>query len=189
MGLKVVKVLKLVSVTGINKQSFLPVKKLSSSQTVRGFTLIELLVVIAIIGILASLLLLSIKSVERQSPTDKWISQIDQKIAYALDAAVLRNHNYGLQFNNRNIDFFILQKDGWKIHDKEPLSSQSFPENTSHSLYVEGEPYLETDDEEVTPDIIIDTIGTITPFEIHLHENAQTYILKYNLSGKVDDET
>lgn len=59
----------------------------------RGFTLIELLVVIAIIGILASIVLVSVNSARQKARDTKRVSDI-QSIILALDQYVDQNGSY-----------------------------------------------------------------------------------------------
>lgn len=160
----------------------------------RGFTLIELLVVITIIGIMSSLLVLSVKSTQRQDSVQKWLEQLDEKVSYTLDVAVLSNKPYAIQFNKAYIRFLKYEnntkKSSWTMLEDGPLKQIKVPDTVSINLYVNGATFVMEDTfEKIQPDVLIDSLATITPFELQLHHEDKTYIVKYDAVGKVSHET
>jgi len=71
----------------------LTMKKVYPERSRRGFTLVELLVVIAIIGILATMVVISVNSVRQQARDAKRISDLNT-VASALQAYYADNHAY-----------------------------------------------------------------------------------------------
>lgn len=86
-----------------------------------GFTLLELLVVVVIVSILFSFLTLSIRSNSPEDLIKEEAHRLNRLLQLALEEAVLRNTEYGLQFNLHGYQFLQLNENNWQIVDTDKL--------------------------------------------------------------------
>lgn len=81
-----------------------------------GFTLLELLVVITIIAILFTFSVLSIRTNSPEELIEKEARRLNQLIQLALEEAVLKNVEYGLQFNTNGYQFLYYDYESTEWH-------------------------------------------------------------------------
>jgi general secretion pathway protein H len=129
-----------------------------------GFTLIELLVVLVIIGVLTSLIALSI-SPNRPSP-QRESRRFYQVLEAAREQAVLFNQDLSLALTDNS--YQVLQ---WRAQQWWPLQTPIFseyrlPENLHQTLWINGleDEYEADDSDKPQPQILLFATGEVTPF-------------------------
>jgi general secretion pathway protein H len=138
-----------------------------------GFTLIELLVVLVIIGVLTSLIALSI-SPNRPSP-QRESRRFYQVLEAAREQAVLFNQDLGLELTENS--YQVLQ---WRAQQWWPLQTPIFseyrlPENLHQTLWINGleDEYEADDSDKPQPQILLFATGEVTPFGWTLKDPAE----------------
>ena len=162
-----------------------------------GFTLLELLVVLVIVAILFSFATLSIRSNSPEDSIKKEALRLDRLIQLALEEAVLKNIEYGLEFKQDSYQFLTYNDEKWQAvsHDK-LLRKRDLPDEMEIELLIEQTDIIigstaEEDSEdgnkekEAKPQIFLLSSEEITPefsaiFSLHGIETS------YIVSGHVD---
>jgi len=149
-----------------------------NDRTVRisaGFTLIELLVVLVIIGVLASLIAISI-SPNQPSP-QRESRRFHQVLEAAREQAVLFNQELGVELRGNRYRVFQWQAQQWWPVDNDLFAEYRLPENLTQTLWLNGLPYRETasDSDRPSPQILFYSTGEVTPFG-------------WTLTGPADDD-
>jgi general secretion pathway protein H len=138
-----------------------------------GFTLIELLVVLVIIGVLTSLIALSI-SPNRPSP-QRESRRFYQVLEAAREQAVLFNQDLGLALTENS--YQVLQ---WRAQQWWPLQTPIFseyrlPDDLHQTLWINGleDEYEADDSDKPQPQILLFATGEVTPFRWTLKDPAE----------------
>ena len=84
-----------------------------------GFTLLELLVVIVIISILFSLTTLAIRTNSPEELIETEARRLDRLLQLALEEAILKGEEYGLEFNRRGYRFLHYVDYVWQPMDND----------------------------------------------------------------------
>ena len=139
----------------------------------KGFTLIELLVVVVIIGILTSLMALSISpnkpSAQRES------RRFYQVLEAAREQAVLFNQDLGVELAGNSYQVLIWRAQQWWSLDSPIFSAYALPENLSQTLWLNGVAYQKDlgDSDKPQPQILLFATGEVTPFGWTLNDPAE----------------
>ena len=138
-----------------------------NDRTVRrgtGFTLIELLVVLVIIGVLASLIAISISP--NQTSPQRESRRFHQVLEAARDQAVLFNQELGVELRGNSYRVFQWQAQQWRVVDSELFAEYRLPENLSQTLWLNGLPEKEgaSGNDRPSPQILFFSTGEVTPF-------------------------
>ena len=105
----------------------------------KGFTLIELLVVVVIIGVLTSLMALSI-SPNKPSP-QRESRRFYQVLEAAREQAVLFNQDLGVELTGNSYQVLHWRAQQWWSLDSPIFSEYTLPENLSQTLWLNGLAY------------------------------------------------
>ena len=205
MVLKVVMVYQKTSVLRtLNKQAFkFRFYNLTSSRE-QGFTLLELLIVIVIVSILFTFAVLSIRTPSPEDRIKEETLRLQRLIQLALEEAVMKNQEYGLEFKQDGYRFLTLTDNQWAPFDGDKLFRQrELPDEMEIELSVEQTDIIigeaaetaETDDEEMDdeemekekpkPQVFLLSSEEITP-EFSARFTLRGVETSYILSGTSD---
>lgn len=108
------------------------------SSVCRGFTLIELLAVIVIVAILFTFATLAIRGHDPNEMLQTEAQRLDRLIRLALEEAILRGEEYGLEINIDGYRFLRLNGKKWtEISSDRILRPRLLPENMELELSLE----------------------------------------------------
>lgn len=163
----------------------------------RGFSLLELLVVIVIISILFTFTTLAIRGTSPEELIQTEAQRLDRLLQLALEEAILKGQEYGLEFKPDSYRFLLYFENRWQPLDNDNLLRQrQLPENMELELEVEQIDVLveedsastdEEDEEKPDPQVFLLSSGEITPeFSVRLvMPGVET---SYIVSGTIDGE-
>jgi len=139
----------------------------------KGFTLIELLVVVVIIGVLTSLMALSI-SPNKSSP-QRESRRFYQVLEAAREQAVLFNQDLGMELTKNSYQVLHWRAQQWWSLDNPVFSEYRLPENLSQTLWLNGLAYENelSDSDKPQPQILLFATGEVTPFGWTLEDPAE----------------
>jgi len=96
---------------------------------VAGFTLIEMLVVLLIIGIIMSMVTLSIRSDDRAEKMEEEMQRIQALLKMAREEAVMQDEDIALRVSDNSYAFEVLGEKGWQ-----PISDDKIFTRSAKSL-------------------------------------------------------
>ena len=139
----------------------------------KGFTLIELLVVLVIIGVLTSMIALSIRP-NKPSP-QKESRRFHQVLEAARQQAVLFNQELGVELAGNSYQVLHWRAQQWWSLDTPIFSEHSLPENLNQTLWLNGLAYESElgDRDNPQPQILLFATGEVTPFGWTLSDPAE----------------
>ena len=138
-----------------------------------GFTLIEILVVLVIIGVLTSLVALSISpnkaSAQRES------RRFHQVLEAAREQAVLFNQDLGLELTENSYQVLHWRSQQWWPLQTSIFSEYRLADNLHQTLWVNGleDEYKADDSDKPQPQILLFATGEVTPFGWTLKDPAE----------------
>ena len=154
----------------------------------KGFTLIELLVVVVIIGVLTSLIALSITpnkpSAQRES------RRFYQVLEAARQQAVLFNQDLGVELKGNSYQVLHWRAQQWWSSDNPIFSEYRLPENLNQTLWLNGlaNENESGDSDNPQPQILLFATGEVTPFGWTLEDPTENdqWLLSANPLGVFD---
>ena len=199
MGPRAVTALMQISATGTpNKRR--PIAQFGrtsqSSIRERGFSLLELLVVIVIIAILFTFTTLAIRGTSPEELLETEARRLDQLLQLALEEAILRGMEYGLEFTPNSYRFLLYIENTWQpLEADRLLRERQLPVDMEFELEIEqidvliDESDRQDDDDEETarPQVFLLSSGEITPeFSVRLVMPgvATSYLVTGNANGE-----
>ena len=163
----------------------------------KGFSLLELLVVIVIIAILFTFTTLAIRGTSPEELIQTEAQRLDRLLQLALEEAILKGQEYGLEFKPDSYRFLLYFENTWQPLDNDDLlRERQLPQNMEFELEIEQiEVLVEKDsadtdkqgEEKPGPQVFILSSGEITPdFSVRLvMPGVET---SYIVSGTVNGE-
>ncbi len=164
----------------------------TSLQTSPGFTLIEVLVVVVIIGVLSSVVLISVGVIRDDRDLDREARRLAALVEMVAEEAELQGRDFGLEFIRQGYRFVEYDPffDTWaEIVGDDTLRPRSLPEDFEFALVVEdkrieltdaladtGEGNKDEDEDrrnspllnKYAPHAMILSSGDLSPFEIRI---------------------
>ncbi len=142
-----------------------------------GFTLLELLVVLVIVGILVSLLTLSVGLVGEDTTLRREAERLEALVQIAGEETMLHGFEMGLRFYRRAYEFSIYrdETDEWTpLVDDRLFRRRDISEALELDLELEGRDVIlevEVDeDKDYRPQVFIMSSGDVTPFNLRFRE-------------------
>lgn len=141
-----------------------------------GFTLIELMVVLVVVGLLISLVGLSIGGGGEQRELREVTRSLYLRMQAASEEAVVTNREIGLRFHDGRYRFVYLDRDNaqWAAIPPGGLSGAQLPEWTELELITDGgeaDALGTHNDDEQQPDLVFFSSGESTAFDLYLWLN------------------
>lgn len=138
-----------------------------------GFTLIELMVVLVVVGLLISLVGVSIGGGGERRELEEMTRSLYLRMQAASEEAVMTNREIGLRFEEDGYGFVQLDRDQaqWARLPHGGLTGGSIPEWVELELITDGgeADALETQDEDQPePDLVFFSSGESTAFDLYL---------------------
>jgi len=93
----------------------------AGTNRVKGFTLLELLVVIVIISILFSYTILAIRGSSPEELIQEEAHRLNRLLQLALEEAVLKNTEYGIEFSTNGYQFMYYEEKEWHTMEQDKL--------------------------------------------------------------------
>ena len=143
-----------------------------------GFTLLELLVVIVIVSILFTFTTLAIRGTSPEEMLQTEARRLDQLLQLALEEALLKGREYGIEFSPNSYRFLVYAENTWlPLEQDRLLRERQLPENMEFELEIEqidvvidddGED-RDDDEDRPRPQVFLLSSGEITPeFSVRL---------------------
>lgn len=180
----------------------------------RAFSLIEILVVVVIVGIVLSVVLLSIGLLGDDRDLETEARRLTSLVAEAQNEAMLEGREFGLEFMNgayRFVEYDPFTERWGEIVDDDMFRLRRLPENLEIQLYLEDhkvqlndepaeidDPDEDKDrmrDSELTqryePHVMIFSSGDATPFELEIKRvnSDRSIVLQGDFTGAVEIES
>ena len=139
----------------------------------RGFTLIEIMVVMVVLGLLVSLVGLSIGGGGERRELEETTRTLYLKMQAAEDRAVATNSEIGLEIEDHGYRFLVFEPEeqDWIAQQQgRALRGGSFPEWLQTELETDlgSDTGLGDDDAETLPDVVFFSSGEATAFDLFL---------------------
>ncbi|MCK5001996.1 MAG: type II secretion system minor pseudopilin GspH [Gammaproteobacteria bacterium] len=186
----------------MNKTKFNTRFKLPGFSRVDGFTLLELMIVIVIVAILFSFATLTIRGSSPEDLIKEEAHRLHRLIQLALEEAVLKNTEYGLEFKSNSYRFLTYTGDQWQaISSDKLLRERELPEDMEIELAIEQTDIIigdtaetidqdsdeEDEEKKAKPQVFLLSSEEITPefsARFSLHGIETSYIVTGTIDGK-----
>ena len=167
-----------------------------------GFTLLELMIVIVIVAILFTFATLTVRTSSPEELIKEEAHRLNHLIQLALEEAVLKNTEYGLEFKANSYRFLSYNEGGWQaIAGDKLLRERKLPDEMEIELAIEqtdiiigdaaeatDEDINNTDEEEkAKPQVFLLSSEEITPefsARFTLYDVETSYIVSGSIDGK-----
>lgn len=194
MAHPVVMAFLLISVHGILNKKVIETHSTSAlSNRVKGFTLLELLVVIVIISILFTYATLAIRGSSPEELIQQEANRLDRLLQLALDEAVLRNTEYGIELSSRGYRFLYYEENKWRpMEQDKQLRERELPHEMLIELSIEQTDVVIDsssidDDKKLQPQVFLLSSEEITPefsARFTIPGIAASYVVHGNVAGQ-----
>ena len=171
-------------------------QKLRTGSPDSGFTLIEVLVVVVVIGIVSSIVLISLNIIADDRDLQRESRRLASLLELAVDEAELQGREFGIEFvrqGYRFVEYDPLFERWAEIIGDEVLGQRRLPEDYELELYIEdrrvdlAEQPAATEDEEeddsplldkYAPHGLIMSSGDISPFDVDLFRRTDDAVVR-----------
>ena len=175
-----------------------------------GFSLIELLVVVSVIGIITSMVLLSLGVLGDDRQLRVEARRISSLLELAQDEAVMQGREFGLEVmlsSYRFVEYDAFQSRWVELIGDDTFRLRQLPEDIEFDLLLEDriilldpDPHQIVDPESneflgsaeiYAPHVMIFSSGDSTPFELQIvnRSRQQTVVLRGDLTGAIEVTT
>lgn len=175
-----------------------------------GFTLIELLVVVSVIGIITSMVLLSLGVLGDDRQLRVEARRISSLLELAQDEAVMQGREFGLEVmlsSYRFVEYDAFQSRWVELIGDDTFRLRQLPEDIEFDLLLEDriilldpDPHQIVDPESneflgsaeiYAPHVMIFSSGDSTPFELQVvnRSRQQTVVVRGDLTGAIEVTT
>lgn len=164
-----------------------------------GFSLIELLVVIVILGIMVSMVVLSMGTLRSDDPAETEARRLTALIEFISEEALVQGRDFGVEFLDDGYRFLSWDPDAqlWSVvEDEATLRRRTLPDSLDVVLAVEGREVVidsgrrgaDRPQDELAPHVAIFSSGEFTPFELFLVTGfvADAWVLRGNMRGQLE---
>lgn len=148
-----------------------------------GFTLLEILVVLLIVGLIASVVVVSISGSNYKTELRSATYKISRQIELARNESTFRNELWGIEIKRNTMRFlkFDPVTETWNSQTKRAYISHQLSENFELKIETKDVTQSSQSDEleDSIPNLIIEPSGEITPFEItieYIPQNLAWYV-------------
>jgi general secretion pathway protein H len=159
---------------------------------------LELLVVIVIIAILFTFTTLAIRGTAPEELLQTEAQRLDQLLQLALEEAILRGMEYGLEFTPNSYRFLLFTENSWQpLETDKLLRERQLPEGMEFELEIEqidvlideapSEEDNDKENERFRPQVFLLSSGEITPeFSVRLVMSgvATSYLVSATANGQ-----
>ena len=186
-------------------------QKLRTGSPDSGFTLIEVLVVVVVIGIVSSIVLISLNIIADDRDLQRESRRLASLLELAVDEAELQGREFGIEFvrqGYRFVEYDPLFERWAEVIGDEVLGPRRLPEDYELELYIEdrrvdlAEDPASTEDEKeedsplldkYAPHGLIMSSGDVSPFDVNMIRRTDDAIVRVavEVDGSikvVDDE-
>ncbi len=155
----------------------------------RAFTLLELLVVLVIIGVVISMVSLSIGTHNRETVLSEQARRLAALIDMAGEQAIVSSEPFGVRFSPTGYRFLVLDGKKWRaVSNDDLLRPRRLAAGMRITLEISGEPVpLAAAGDDLKPHVFLYTTGERTPFTATLRIGTDGPAVRVTgpFSGKV----
>jgi len=186
----------------LSKSTPLVKSKAHKEQYQEGFTLLEILLVLVLMSLASIAVISSLPSHIDRSNDD--IKAMYQRIHLLQEDAILSSRSYGIFIHSseHSVQFFSFNQERWDLVSKSMMNPElHFSNNVSVSFKLGANVWLNkerlyvpkrhsesslSEEEDVSPQIVIYSNGMMTPFELSLtSENGLSSVITASDSGEL----
>lgn len=161
-------------------------RKVAQVGRIRGFTLLELLIVLSIIGVLATIVVVSIVGTDHESIVRNEADRMIRTMELARKESMLQNELWGVLVDDDSYEFVMYNFDEgqWLPLGRKPYLESVLERNLEMVFRTPEEIGNETSEEDsVQPEILIEPTGEITPFQIDIRHRDSLVTSSFETDG------
>lgn len=154
----------------------------------RGFTLLELLVVIVIIGVVITMVTLSVGTRNRETVLSEQARRLAALVGMAGEQAIMSSEQYGVRFSPDGYRFLVLDGTKWHPVNDNLLRPRRLDAGMKLALEVSGESVrLPARRDDLKPHVFLYSTGERTPFTVTLRIGSDGPVVRVvaPFSGKI----
>ncbi|AVP97042.1 type II secretion system protein GspH [Ahniella affigens] len=130
----------------------------------RGVSLIEILVVLVILGVVSSILVLSVRAADGSARARQEAIRLASRLDYACERAELSGRTIGLTVQAESYRFLRAEGEQWQLESDASLKAFKLPSG----VRLEGGDVSAAERQKLTPGILCFATGEVSPFQLHV---------------------